>query len=152
MIKNKVTRHPKGTFKYWSHHEKIVIIDQEIGYVGGIDLCWGRYDVCSHNLSELINEHEGYSWPGIDYANNRINDFCNVEVYLEENVNRNLLPRMPWHDIMVYLKGPAISDLVRHFVERWNYARIMISEDDKKYDIHNGLIIYYLSFSKKSNS
>lgn len=28
----------------WSHHEKIVVIDQKIAYIGGLDLCYGRYD------------------------------------------------------------------------------------------------------------
>ena len=113
----------------------MVIIDQEIGYVGGIDLCWGRYDLHSHDLIEPVNEKESYRWPGIDYSNNRISDFNNVDLYLTESVDRSLLPRMPWHDVMVYLKGPSISDLVRHFVERWNYARITEGEDDKKNDI-----------------
>jgi phospholipase D1/2 len=28
----------------WSHHEKSVIIDQTIAFLGGIDLCFGRWD------------------------------------------------------------------------------------------------------------
>ena len=37
----KITRHPKGTSSIlWSHHEKLVIIDQKIAFVGGLDLCW----------------------------------------------------------------------------------------------------------------
>jgi len=127
----------------WSHHEKMVIIDQEMGYVGGIDLCWGRYDLYSHDLVEEKNEKESYKWPGIDYSNNRINDFSNVDIYLEENVKRDKLPRMPWHDVMVYLKGSSISDLVRHFVERWNFARITESEIDKKNDISRSKYNYY---------
>ncbi|CAF4976181.1 unnamed protein product [Rotaria sp. Silwood1] len=45
----KVIRHPNHTFllgieSSWlfSHHEKIVVIDQRIAFIGGIDLCWGR--------------------------------------------------------------------------------------------------------------
>ena len=30
--------------KLWSHHEKLVIVDQHIAFVGGIDLCSGRWD------------------------------------------------------------------------------------------------------------
>jgi len=26
------------------HHQKIVVIDQDIAFVGGLDLCFGRYD------------------------------------------------------------------------------------------------------------
>lgn len=28
----------------WSHHDKMVVIDQKIAFVGGIDLCYGRWD------------------------------------------------------------------------------------------------------------
>ena len=37
----------------WSHHEKVVIIDQSIAFGGGIDLCYGRYDDESHRLVDL---------------------------------------------------------------------------------------------------
>lgn len=40
----RVVRHPKKRFFMWSHHEKSVTIDQKIGYVGGLDLCYGRYE------------------------------------------------------------------------------------------------------------
>ena len=45
---SKVIRHPdhyhRGGVFLWSHHEKTVIIDQKIAFVGGIDLCFGRWD------------------------------------------------------------------------------------------------------------
>lgn len=40
-----VMRHPDYLLPFlWSHHEKLVVIDQEIGYLGGLDLCYGRWD------------------------------------------------------------------------------------------------------------
>ncbi|CAF3683113.1 unnamed protein product [Rotaria sp. Silwood1] len=36
--------HPNGGVLLWSHHEKMVVIDQKIAFVGGIDLCYGRWD------------------------------------------------------------------------------------------------------------
>ena len=36
--------YPSGGVFLWSHHEKLVIIDQKIAFVGGIDLCFGRWD------------------------------------------------------------------------------------------------------------
>lgn len=39
-------------FNLWSHHEKSVVIDQSIGYLGGLDLCYGRYDNDSYQLRE----------------------------------------------------------------------------------------------------
>ncbi len=35
----------------WSHHEKAVIIDQKIAFLGGLDLCYGRYDDSDHLIS-----------------------------------------------------------------------------------------------------
>jgi phospholipase D1/2 len=142
----KVTRHPKNkTDLLWSHHEKVVIIDEEIGYVGGIDLCWGRYDTREHKLSELPNDGKVYTWPGIDYSNNRIKDFQNLREYHKEIIDRGSICRMPWHDIHVRLEGPVVSDLCRHFVERWNYARMTITgtfTKEKKHTIVKCIYFY----------
>ena len=47
----KVLRHPEhspsGVF-LWSHHEKLVVIDQSVAFLGGIDLCFGRWDDDAH--------------------------------------------------------------------------------------------------------
>ena len=34
----------------WSHHEKIVCVDQSVAFVGGLDLCFGRWDNAKHSL------------------------------------------------------------------------------------------------------
>ena len=55
----KVLRHPKNSNKspllmtMWSHHEKILIVDQHVAWSGGIDLCYGRYDDELHRLIDL---------------------------------------------------------------------------------------------------
>ena len=119
----KVCRHPKKSFDIlWSHHEKLVIIDQQYAYVGGLDLCWGRYDNHSHPIIEPNNEENVYYFPGIDYNNARIKDFENVNMYLKESVQRNTV-KMPWHDIHCLIQGPAVLDVGRHFIERWNYSK-----------------------------
>jgi hypothetical protein len=51
----KVIRHPdhrllpgtESSFLF-SHHEKTLVIDQRIAFIGGIDLCWGRWDTDQH--------------------------------------------------------------------------------------------------------
>lgn len=52
----KVFRHPDharvGVF-FWAHHEKIVAVDQTFAFVGGIDLCYGRWDDYRHRLTDL---------------------------------------------------------------------------------------------------
>ncbi|KAK9512055.1 hypothetical protein O3M35_000566 [Rhynocoris fuscipes] len=52
----KVLRHPdhaKAGILFWAHHEKMVVIDQSIAFVGGIDLCYGRWDDHIHRLTDL---------------------------------------------------------------------------------------------------
>ena len=120
----KVTRHPKGMSSIlWSHHEKLVIIDQKIAFVGGLDLCWGRYDTNQHPIVEEENESHNYFYPGADYVNERQGEMHDVDKYNKEQINRNKKPRMAWHDVHTMVKGPIVSDIVRHFVERWNDAR-----------------------------
>jgi phospholipase D1/2 len=120
-----VERHPVNcTDLLWSHHEKLVIIDQIIGYVGGLDLCWGRWDTHDHPIFEEPNNNQNYLFPGIDYSNARIRDFDKVEKYLEESCKRDIFEvRMPWHDVHSRLIGPVVADIARHFVERWNFSR-----------------------------
>lgn len=52
----KVLRHPDharaGVF-LWAHHEKIVVVDQSLAFLGGIDLCYGRWDNSEHRLIDL---------------------------------------------------------------------------------------------------
>lgn len=46
-----VLRHPdhaKAGVFLWAHHEKLVVVDQSIAFVGGIDLCYGRWDDYKH--------------------------------------------------------------------------------------------------------
>ncbi|XP_076379178.1 phospholipase D isoform X2 [Megalopta genalis] len=56
----KVLRHPDharvGIF-LWAHHEKIVVVDQSIAFLGGIDLCYGRWDNNQHRLVDLGSSH-----------------------------------------------------------------------------------------------
>ena len=52
----KVLRHPDHFFDgvfLWTHHEKCVIVDQSVAFLGGIDLCYGRWDDDAHRLIDL---------------------------------------------------------------------------------------------------
>ncbi|KAH1027619.1 hypothetical protein HUJ05_001096 [Dendroctonus ponderosae] len=52
----KVLRHPdhaKAGVFLWAHHEKTVVIDQTYAFLGGIDLCYGRWDDQIHRLTDL---------------------------------------------------------------------------------------------------
>ncbi|XP_076833185.1 phospholipase D1a isoform X1 [Brachyhypopomus gauderio] len=52
----KVMRHPdhvSSSVYLWAHHEKTVVIDQSVAFVGGIDLAYGRWDDWEHRLTDV---------------------------------------------------------------------------------------------------
>ncbi|KAK3578554.1 hypothetical protein CHS0354_025266 [Potamilus streckersoni] len=54
----KVLRHPDhgasaNGVLLWAHHEKLVVIDQKIAFLGGLDICYGRWDDETHKLVDL---------------------------------------------------------------------------------------------------
>ncbi|KAL1652579.1 Phospholipase D1 [Didymella pomorum] len=122
----------QNTF-FWSHHEKICVVDHTIAFCGGVDLCFGRWDTPQHVVVddkltgfELDNNAPKDAdhcqlWPGKDYSNPRVQDFFNLDKPYEEMYDRSKVPRMPWHDIGMQIVGQPARDLTRHFVQRWNY-------------------------------
>lgn len=80
-----------------SHHQKLVLLlhparhDEDLAFVGGIDLCHGRRD---------DDRHEGDPQA--------------------EVLDPAFGPRPPWHDIQAEVHGPAVADLVETFRQRWN--------------------------------
>jgi len=57
----KVMRHPDG-IKLWSHHEKCVVIDQRLAFLGGIDLCYGRWDTRAHRYCPTADSETSSDW------------------------------------------------------------------------------------------
>ena len=51
----------------WSHHDKVVCVDRRVGFVGGLDLGFGRYDTAEHRMTDA--SHLRCTWPGKDYYN-----------------------------------------------------------------------------------
>eukprot|EP00250_Pteridium_aquilinum_P013724 c21534_g1_i1 orf=388-3765(+) len=103
----------------WSHHEKIVIVDHQVCYLGGLDLCFGRYDSSEHKVHDSMST----TWPGKDYYNPRELEPNSWEDVMKDELDRQMYPRMPWHDVHCAIWGPACRDVARHFVQRWNYAK-----------------------------
>lgn len=106
---------------FWAHHEKFVVIDNTVAFIGGIDLCYGRYDTPDHVLHDEDIDLKRQVFPGKDYSNARICDFYNLDKPFESMYDRSLVPRMPWHDVQMMTVGEGARDLSRHFVQRWNY-------------------------------
>uniref|UniRef100_A0A8C7LBX0 Phospholipase n=1 Tax=Oncorhynchus kisutch TaxID=8019 RepID=A0A8C7LBX0_ONCKI len=221
----KVMRHPdhvSSSVYLWAHHEKIIIIDQSVAFVGGIDLAYGRWDDREHRLtdvgsvtrsvaleqmataptsssapsngkgaaalvvdsgdqpklkglgrirrtgfsmkrhlqkhglahadsvssvdsseeSESVHAHTVRSmqtgiggvgelvgdtrfWHGKDYCNFVYKDWIQLDKPFDDFIDRHTHPRMPWHDIASVVHGKAARDVARHFIQRWNFCKIM---------------------------
>uniref|UniRef100_A0A673N1A1 phospholipase D n=1 Tax=Sinocyclocheilus rhinocerous TaxID=307959 RepID=A0A673N1A1_9TELE len=134
----KVMRHPdhvSSSVYLWAHHEKIVVIDQSVAFVGGIDLAYGRWDDLEHRLTD-IGTSAGTSdviglmgntrfWHGKDYCNFVHKDWVQLDKPFDDFIDRHITPRMPWHDIASVVHGKAARDVARHFIQRWNFTKIM---------------------------
>ncbi|KAK4058234.1 hypothetical protein OIO90_000973 [Microbotryomycetes sp. JL221] len=108
----------------WSHHEKIVIVDNAVACIGGLDLCFGRWDRQTYPLADVHPTDMSRSlFAGQDYNNARVADFQNVDHWVSNQQSRLEIGRMPWHDVHTMLVGPAVMDVAQHFVERWNMIR-----------------------------
>uniref|UniRef100_A0A7N0VHI7 phospholipase D n=1 Tax=Kalanchoe fedtschenkoi TaxID=63787 RepID=A0A7N0VHI7_KALFE len=114
----KVVRYPdhlsSGVY-LWSHHEKLVIVDYNVCYMGGLDLCFGRYDTIEHKVEDCPPG----IWPGKDYYNPRESEPNSWEDTMEDELNRRDCPRMPWHDVHCALWGPPCLDVARHFAVKY---------------------------------
>uniref|UniRef100_A0A671Q2P8 Phospholipase n=1 Tax=Sinocyclocheilus anshuiensis TaxID=1608454 RepID=A0A671Q2P8_9TELE len=208
----KVMRHPdhvSSSVYLWAHHEKIVVIDQSVAFVGGIDLAYGRWDDLEHRLTDIgsvtrtlpkasegspamASQSNGPSmvhtngkslhvdtadqpklkgqgktkktrfsirrhlqkhglapadsvssvesseetdviglmgntrfWHGKDYCNFVHKDWVQLDKPFDDFIDRHITPRMPWHDIASVVHGKAARDVARHFIQRWNFTKIM---------------------------
>ncbi|XP_056663199.1 phospholipase D1 isoform X2 [Monodelphis domestica] len=227
----KVMRHPdhvSSTVYLWAHHEKLVIIDQSVAFIGGIDLAYGRWDDNEHRLTDVgsvkrvtmgqstfsltgetkesnealnlkgrkdrkislpfpkstdesdsrmkgvgkarkfskfslyrqlqrhnlenadsissldtasntgsirslqtgVGELHGETrfWHGKDYCNFVFKDWVQLDKPFADFIDRYSMPRMPWHDIGSVVHGKAARDVARHFIQRWNFTKIMKSK------------------------
>ncbi|XP_061876761.1 phospholipase D1 [Entelurus aequoreus] len=216
----KVMRHPahvSSAVYLWAHHEKIIVIDQSVAFVGGIDLAYGRWDDREHRLTDVgsvtfshqeqveasstnmaaqANGSGGYGnaafsaedsvaqprikgqgrmrrakmsirrhlqkhglahadsddelddddrteaernlqsgvadlsgntrfWHGKDYCNFVFKDWIELDKPFDDFIDRHITPRMPWHDIASVVHGKAARDVARHFIQRWNFTKIV---------------------------
>ncbi|MFS7980590.1 Phospholipase D alpha 1 [Helianthus anomalus] len=99
----------------FTHHQKIIVVDSPlpngdsdrrrvVSFVGGLDLCDGRYDSPFHSLFRTL-----------DTAHN--DDFHQPN-YAEACITKGG-PREPWHDIHSKLEGPIAWDVLFNFEQRW---------------------------------
>ncbi|RZC30255.1 Phospholipase D delta isoform B [Glycine soja] len=96
----------------FTHHQKCVIVDTQAAgnnrkitaFIGGLDLCDGRYDTPEHRLFRNLDDvFDG--------------DFHNPTFSAGTRV-----PRQPWHDLHCRIDGPAAYDVLINFEQRWRKA------------------------------
>ncbi|XP_053714675.1 phospholipase D1 isoform X1 [Synchiropus splendidus] len=207
----KVMRHPdhvSSAVYFWAHHEKIIVVDQSVAFVGGIDLAYGRWDDLEHRLTDIgsvtlshaeqaqaaaaaltqqnggpppadsgdqpklkshgrlrrarlslrrhlqkhglahadsdsdLEDQDGSSWAplqsgggdlvgdtrfwhGKDYCNFVHKDWIQLDKPFDDFIDRHVTPRMPWHDIASVVHGKAARDVARHFIQRWNFTKMV---------------------------
>ena len=97
----------------YTHHQNCVLVDMPASettrrvtaFLGGLDLCAGRYDTPAHTLFRgLRTVFHG--------------DIYNP-TFREEEDAKKLGPRQPWHDMHCRLDGPAAYDVLGNFEQRW---------------------------------
>jgi phospholipase D1/2 len=111
-----------GQVLYWAHHEKLCLVDGQIAFMGGLDLCYGRWDTHQHSIADAHpGDLDQIVFPGQDYNNARIMDFQDVKNFQNNKLDRTFNSRMGWSDVSISLKGPIVEDLKDHFAQRWNF-------------------------------
>ena len=126
---------------YWAHHEKLCLIDGSIAFMGGLDLCYGRWDTNQHPIADAHPSNlDNIVFPGQDFNNARIMDFQDVAHWENNKLDRKDSSRMGWSDISISLHGSVVEDLRAHFVERWNFIY------DEKYNVRKDVRYSRLTF------
>lgn len=99
----------------FTHHQKIVVVDSKIpggishkrrivSFVGGIDLCDGRYDTPCHSIFRTLDTAHRHDFHQPNFHGASIDKGG---------------PREPWHDIHSMLEGPIAWDVLFNFEQRW---------------------------------
>ncbi len=81
------------------HHQKIICIDDETVYWGGMDVALGRWDFRQHRVH---NSHRA--------------DPCGLPHF------EGTKPFLPYHDIQAVMAGPAAGQMAKLVRERWKLA------------------------------
>ncbi|KAL2208878.1 phospholipase D/nuclease [Sarocladium strictum] len=48
----------KDVTLFWAHHEKLLLVDERLAFMGGLDLCFGRWDT---NMERMKSSRMGWS-------------------------------------------------------------------------------------------
>lgn len=82
---------------YWAHHEKLCLVDGKMAFMGGLDLCFGRWDTNSHPIADAHPTNlDDILFPGQDFNNARVYDFQDVTKWEDNKLDRTKSSRMGW--------------------------------------------------------
>jgi phospholipase D1/2 len=95
-----------------------VVIDQDISYLGGIDVCYNRWE---DSKTFPLFDKDSTFFPGMDYVNPMIRAKP-VGDNLVDYFDRETEHRLPWQDIQVQVTGKGARDVSKNFIQRWNLA------------------------------
>ncbi|XP_076857811.1 phospholipase D1 isoform X2 [Brachyhypopomus gauderio] len=83
----------------------------------------------SSSLRSRLSSTELYGetrfWHGKDYCNFILKDWVKLNKPFDDFIDRYKTPRMPWHDVGVAVQGKAARDVARHFIQRWNFTKLV---------------------------
>ncbi|XP_038673019.1 phospholipase D1-like isoform X1 [Scyliorhinus canicula] len=84
-----------------------------------------RGSECSSHtdIGELVGQTR--FWHGKDYCNFVFKDWVQLDKPFDDFIDRYTTPRMPWHDIAAVVHGKAARNVARHFIQRWNFTKIV---------------------------
>ncbi|KAF7045109.1 hypothetical protein CFC21_054247 [Triticum aestivum] len=119
-------------------------------FLGGLDLCDGRYDTPEHRLFKDLDTvfHQDFHNPTFPVTSSSpgsyflllvliqkttVNLFRQCELIFSLKTSEHLFfsydlqvhsygPRQPWHDLHCKIEGPAAYDILTNFQQRWRKA------------------------------
>lgn len=119
----------------FSHHQKSIVVDGRIGFLGGLDLAYGRwdtnaFDVVINPTLRIINDAYNQQLLPARQLKEKERALLNdqngrpgflVPVSKNGNVfDERYQPRQPWQDVALKIDGPAAYDVFVNFVLQWN--------------------------------
>lgn len=126
-----VIRHPPLEPRNWMHHQKFIVVDNVIAFVGGVDISYGSWDSPAHLCIDA--NHLKAKWPGKDYCNPHEKTIDRPELPFRESLDRNVYPRMPNHCVAIELRGGSVWDVGYNFIQRWNHHKDSVGESSFPY-------------------
>uniref|UniRef100_A0A8C7TZ18 Phospholipase n=1 Tax=Oncorhynchus mykiss TaxID=8022 RepID=A0A8C7TZ18_ONCMY len=103
----------------------LVIHSSVLSYsVDGSDLAQDPKPTEPEEVNHVDLTNNTQLWLGKDYSNFIRKDWVQLDRPFEDNIDRTEVPRMPWRDLSAALHGKAARDVARHFIQRWNFAKV----------------------------